>query len=277
MDRLTPLFQRFPPQAHVLMADVLCGRFEAPLHPHKGHVHWLLEGRLRIESQGRCVADLAEPAVVLVPRDTPHTLVATQGAQLVCATLEFGQQFNNPLTFLQPQIVVVPVAQAPELVGLQRLLHDEAAANRCGKHIAVNQLLQYFLLVVYRYLIRTESLPLGVTKALADPKLLRAITRMHQAPGQAWTLESLADEAGMSRASFASRFKRNTGATPMDYLTDWRMTVAQSLMTTGVPVKQVAREVGYNSPAALTRVFTKKLGLNPREWMQQHAPTTEPQ
>lgn len=268
MDRLLPLFERFPPRAHVFFSDAMCGELEAGLHPHQGHVHWLLDGQLQVESKGRCVADLDEPAVILVPRSVHHRLVAPSSAQVVCATLEFGQQFNNPLTLLQPEIVVVPIAQAPELHAVQSLLQEEVLANRCGKQMAINQLLQYVLLVVYRYLIRTECLPLGVTKALADPKLLRALTRMHQDPGNHWTLETLAEEAGMSRASFASRFKQSTGATPMDYLTDWRMTMAQSLMTSGVPVKQVAREVGYKSPAALTRVFTKKLGLNPREWMQ---------
>lgn len=269
MDRLTPLFQRFTPQLDVWFASRLLGCCHVPMHPYAGHVHVLLSGAVQIESGGQHAITVAEPSVLLVPRSTPHTLTASPDAQVVCATFECGQRFGNPLTQLQPDVVVVPVSQAPELQGLLPLLQDEASAQRCGKQLALNQLLQFGVLALYRYLIRTEAIPQGMLKALGDTKLLKALTRMHQAPEQAWTLSELAQEAGMSRASFASHFKRSTGTSPMDYLTDWRMSLAQARMASGATVKQVAREVGYDSPAAFTRAFAKKLGQSPTAWARE--------
>ena len=89
---------------------------------------------------------------------------------------------------------------------------------------------------------------------------------MHAEPEKPWTLESLADIAGMSRASFANHFREATQATPIEYLTDWRISLAQSKIINGVPIKAVAKDVGYANPEALTRVFTKRVGCSPREW-----------
>ena len=71
----------------------------------------------------------------------------------------------------------------------------------------------------------------------------------------------------MSRARFALNFRARVGATPLDYLTDWRISVAQTLLRRGKPLKAVAPAVGYTSPVALTRVFTRRLGLSPAAWL----------
>ncbi len=40
-----------------------------------------------------------------------------------------------------------------------------------------------------------------------------------------------------------------------------------SQLRLGKSVKSVSAKVGYNSPAAFTRVFTRKLGISPTEWI----------
>jgi AraC-like DNA-binding protein len=56
--------------------------------------------------------------------------------------------------------------------------------------------------------------------------------------------------------------------TPADYLADWRMALAQSRLREGRPIKQLAQELGYANPSALTRAFTARLGLSPRDWLK---------
>jgi AraC-like DNA-binding protein len=63
---------------------------------------------------------------------------------------------------------------------------------------------------------------------------------MHKQPERAWSLDALADAAGMSRARFAVPFRKVAGAAPFDYLTDWRIGVAQSLLKRGEALKLVA-------------------------------------
>lgn len=105
----------------------------------------------------------------------------------------------------------------------------------------------------------------GVLAGLADPRLAKALTALHEAPRRAWSLEDLADAAGMSRTRFAAHFRAVVGKTPMDYLTGWRMTLARQLLAKGKPVKSVAAQVGYDSAAAFSRVFARVTGRPPRE------------
>ncbi|MEY3669143.1 MAG: helix-turn-helix domain-containing protein [Burkholderiaceae bacterium] len=266
IDRLTPVLDRFPPTARVFFSNVLCNRFTAEAGD-KGHIHWLRNGAAEVWEGDRPMGVLSEPGVVFSPGGSPHSLIPQPRAEMVCAEFEFGQRFRNPLTLMQPGVVVIPISRAPEIATVHTLLIDEAFSHRCGKDYGVNQLLQYFILIVFRYLIRTESIPTGITKALADDRLLKAINAMHAEPAKAWTLEALAAVAGMSRASFAHHFREATHTTPGEYLADWRISLAQSKIASGVPLKGIAREVGYASPEALTRAFTKRIGASPRAWL----------
>jgi AraC-like DNA-binding protein len=266
-DRLTPLLERFPPNARVFFSDVLCSRFESHADSSKGHIHWLKSGLVEVVSEGKAVGILTGPGVIFSPNGSAHTLIPKPEAEIVCAEFEFGQRFKNPLISFIQSVIIIRIADAPEIESVHALLMDEAFSSRCGKTFGVNQLLQYFLLVVFRYLIRTEAIPAGVTKALADARLLKAINSMHAQPEKPWTLESLAEVAGMSRASFANHFREATQVTPIEYLTDWRISLAQSKIMSGVPIKAIAKDVGYANPEALTRVFTKRVGCSPREWL----------
>lgn len=90
---------------------------------------------------------------------------------------------------------------------------------------------------------------------------------MHEKPGDAWSLEAMAQQAGMSRSAFFARFKGTVGQTPADYLADWCLNIAQSHLRKGRSVKFAAVELGYANASALSRVFTQRLGLSPREWL----------
>ncbi|MER8764851.1 MULTISPECIES: helix-turn-helix domain-containing protein [unclassified Mesorhizobium] len=81
---------------------------------------------------------------------------------------------------------------------------------------------------------------------------------------RATPFEDLAEVAGMSRTRFADHFRTLVGLTPIEYLAVWCITIARQLLGKGKPVKSVDAQVGYDSAAAFSRVFSRT-GKPPRE------------
>jgi transcriptional regulator GlxA family with amidase domain len=87
---------------------------------------------------------------------------------------------------------------------------------------------------------------------------------IHQRPREPWTIESLAREVSVSRATLARRFAHLVGETPPEYLTRWRMDLAaQRLRDSDDTVAAIAAAVGYRSEYSFSRAFTRHRGLAP--------------
>jgi AraC-like DNA-binding protein len=133
----------------------------------------------------------------------------------------------------------------------------------------VAQHLAHLMLVQALRLHLAEGLTGGVGGlfALADKQMGAAIAAMHDDPAQRWTLQALAERAGMSRSVFALRFKQTVGASPMDYLTRWRMLLAADrLMNSGDSVSTIALSLGYESESAFSTAFKRVMGVSPRQY-----------
>ncbi len=103
--------------------------------------------------------------------------------------------------------------------------------------------------------------------ALADEQIGPAIHAMHGEPAHPWTLQELADRVGMSRSGFAARFKEAVGATPIDYLTRWRMLLAgERLRDSGESISAIAQSLGYESESAFSTAFKRVMGCSPRRY-----------
>ena len=103
--------------------------------------------------------------------------------------------------------------------------------------------------------------------ALADKQMSAAITAMHDDPGHRWTLQALAERAGMSRTTFAVKFKETVGEAPMEYLTRWRMMVAGDRLThSGDSISAIALSLGYESESAFGTAFKRVMGCSPRQY-----------
>lgn len=271
MDSLSPFFAHFALSARVFYSGLLCGTSGDHITETAGHLHVLRRGILTVERPGSKPIRVTEPSVLFYPRPCRHRFRVDEagGAELVCATIEFGAGMLNPIVQALPEVLIVPLESVKELAPTVDLLFAEAFGEQPGRQTAVDRLAEYFLVLLLRAAMSSRLIQGGVLLGLADPRLAKAIEAMHERPEHPWTLETLAVEAGMSRARFAVRFRSTVGITPFDYLTDWRIGVAQDLLKRGNPLKIVAPSVGYASSMALTRAFSQRVGVSPTVWISK--------
>ncbi|TDQ40757.1 AraC family transcriptional regulator [Aureibacillus halotolerans] len=85
-------------------------------------------------------------------------------------------------------------------------------------------------------------------------------------------LSQLAAMAGLSENHFIRIFKRQTGLTPMVYMTKLRMRRAKELLFGEVKIKTIAQQVGYQDEHYFSRIFKKAEGVAPTMYLKQGAP-----
>jgi AraC-like DNA-binding protein len=272
-DRLVKFFERFELRSRVFYAGNLCSLVNFDAVEGVGHVHLLRAGLLQLTKPGSAVIELSEPSLIFFPRSTQHRLSSPQagGADLVCASVEFGALFGNHLLHGLPDQFVLPISDAPALAGVLDALFTEAFdERRAGSEAVLNRLCEVVLIYMLRHALANGLLRACVIAGLADARLAKALNAIHAEPARAWTLQGLAALAGMSRARFAAHFTDVVGQPAIEYLAHWRLSLAQTLLIQGRQVKSIADEVGYGSPNALTRAFTQRIGQTPTDWLAQH-------
>lgn len=272
-DRLISLLTRFELRAHVFKTGTLRGPARFDASGGSGFLHLLRRGALDLEVTGARKRKISDSCLIFCPRPVRHRLVPTgaESPELVSAMVEFGTRMNNPLTQAVPRVLCVPLHDVGEIAGVLATLFREATETHCGRQTVLDRLAEVVVVLLLRHLMDRDVVSSGVLAGLADPRLMNAINAMHREPAYAWSLDSLAHAAGMSRARFALHFRRTVGQTPGAYLSDWRISLAQTLLRQGKPVKVAASEVGYESASALARAFRSRLRISPTDWVKRES------
>ncbi|WP_051691167.1 ABC transporter substrate-binding protein [Bacillus zhangzhouensis] len=82
-------------------------------------------------------------------------------------------------------------------------------------------------------------------------------------------LTTLSEMAGVSPNHYSERFKEQFGLSVTDYLMKKRLTRAKQLMAQGnEKLKNIAQEIGYQDPYYFSRIFKKKTGVTPSQYMK---------
>ncbi|ROZ79878.1 AraC family transcriptional regulator [Ramlibacter sp. WS9] len=276
IDRLSALLERFRVRAHLFHSGALCGVTHFAAEPGRGFLHVLRRGELVVTHRGRSGVPrkikVAEPTLLFYPRPLEHHFhnAPSEGAEFVCATLDFEGGDRHPLVVALPPVIVLPLRSAEGLEHTLALLFAESERLRCGHRLLADRLFEVLVLQLLRWLLdhpQEAGIPRGLLTGLAHPKLARALTALHERPGEPWSLASMAEAAGMSRSAFASEFKALLGIAPADYLLRWRVSIAQTMLAGGASVKEASSELGYASAASFSRAFAQASGSSPRAWL----------
>lgn len=200
-----------------------------------------------------------------------------QMTTLICGVYRSDPELAHPMLSALPAVVhfsASTMRTKPALAATLGLLTEELERPAPGGEA----LIQYLFDALFVYIVRAwadETAPerAGWLRALKDPSLSKALSRIHAEPAGAWTVESLAHEAGLSRAAFARRFTELVGEPPLAYLTRWRMVVAGRLLhSSEAPLAEVAGRVGYESEFAFSRAFKRSRGLPPAQFRRAIRP-----
>jgi AraC-like DNA-binding protein len=276
-DPLAPLLKHFNAQAQLFFSGNLCGRADFGDSAGLGYLHLMRAGQTRLHDARGVTLELSEPFLLFYARPLSHWFEPdpVRGADLACASVRFEHKAFNPIALALPDHVLRPLSALPTAGPVLSVLFAEAFAERPGRQQVLNRLFEVVLVELLRdQLLGDESRP-GFLRGLGHPQIGRALAAIHAKPERAWGLETLASEAGMSRAAFAAAFKTQVGAPPGDYLTRWRISVAQALLRQDLPIKQVAERVGYESQTGFLRAFKAVLGVSPTAWRQQPSRATD--
>jgi AraC-like DNA-binding protein len=186
--------------------------------------------------------------------------------------LEFDRASLKPITQLMPSFILIKADQAHTLAlhNTMQALASEMAEQAPGSEVVTNRLAEGLFIQTLRAHIasRPERFSKGWLRAIFDPQMGTALSAIHDSVNTPWTVESLAEAAGMSRSAFAARFKL-LGQTPLEYVTEWRMQKAmQLLQQRDKKLIDVARSVGYESDAAFSKAFKRVVGASPGEHLK---------
>jgi len=255
---------------HRFFTAVVFAGFPALKNQIKNWGSLLRSGRLEIHCEDNKRHIIDEPSVILHPRPIMHKLVTNKEEEIevVCATIKIGDGPSNPLANALPDSVIAPLASSEMLAKTTEWLFDEAFNDRQARQPIIDRLSEVVVIQLLRVVMEDQSSLHGLLNGLVHPQLGQLIQEIHRTPEQEWSLDNMASTAMMSRSKFALSFKEVVGQTPADYLMDWRISLAQSLLRKGHPVSWVANKVGYQNGSGLARVFRKKLGVSPKDWQQ---------
>lgn len=203
---------------------------------------------------------------------------AGAASTLICGVVRFQHHTAHNLIGLLPPIICVDSFASLNSDWMQttlQLMAFEARQPSPGGETIVTRLADIFVIQAIRSWLqrdpaaKTGWLGLG---AVQDRQVGRALAVIHREPANDWSVESLATVAAMSRSGFAARFSALVGQTPMHYVTNVRMRVANELLTTekGLTIGEVAARLrlsvgGRFQPRIQAFQWQNTRGLQPRK------------
>ena len=197
-------------------------------------------------------------------------------ACLILIECQYDKEMIRPLLSVLPSMLPELGAKSDGRFGVidveVKLLTLESEHQRMGKTAVINHWASIMMIECLRTYI--ESLPEATDswlQAMKDPYLAKALVAMHDIPSKNWTIHKLAEVAGMSRSSFAQRFKDVVGMPPLTYLIDYRLRLAaRYLRLQQNSISRISELVGYASDSTFSQAFKRVYGVSPKAYRQMH-------
>jgi AraC-like DNA-binding protein len=253
-----------------------------------GERHWARTGDVIVLPYGDQhrmggVGDAASvPLATIMPPPPWQTMPVIRhgsgGTQtdVVCGFLHSEDLLFDPALRAFPPVFVVRPPSGPAADWVRANIAyalEQADASPLGPDAVPSRLPELLLIEVLRlHLATAPAIDHGWLAALQDPVLNPVLAALHAQPERHWTVTELARAAAVSRSLLDERFREVLGRSPIRYLTEWRMHLAEDLLaSTDLGVAAVARRVGYDADEAFSRAFKRVHGAAPSQWRAARA------
>jgi AraC-like DNA-binding protein len=200
------------------------------------------------------------PGDALLLHDGGSVPVVAEGPTTVVVA-RFALQGAAPRLLALPDEVLAPADSEFCRLLIERVADQAGTVGSPGDVVSA-RLLDWLVVETVRDVLVARG-----SADVADAGVARALAAVHADPARSWTVATLADHAGVSRAAFARRFTDVVGTSPLAYVREHRLALAEHALLTEpeVTVAAVARRVGYANPFSFSTAFRRHRGVAPSE------------
>ena len=170
-------------------------------------------------------------------------------------------KFDPKAIYVEDERLLTSAGTAASLDACLHVLRQRlgaTVANRAARRLVISP---------HREGNQAQFIEQPVPEAASDTRLARMLDAVRQRLAEPHTLDTLAEQARMSRRSFTRHFRALTGTTVKDWLMTERLALAQRLLeSSGNSVEAIARVAGFRSTTALRDSFRAAFGVSPTAW-----------
>jgi AraC-like DNA-binding protein len=253
--------------------------------------HIVLSGECFVGSDGHDAVKADGADIIMLPNGTSHWIADKPGRELVpstrageacelgnplfqngkitnrlmCGLVHYDQGASHPILDALPEMMHFSMLESTGPVwSIVKLIDTEMQGNQNRFSRITDRLTEVLFLQLLNHYVQENEGTSGFLAALHDRRVYRALSLIHQEPEFNWTLTSLGERVGMSRATLVRRFQEAIGVPPMAYIADWRIMKAHSLVKhSATPFEQIADATGFASARTLSRAFHRQYGCTP--------------
>ena len=261
--------------------------------------HYVLEGQCWVELSGGEPTHLQQGDIVVYPHGDSHHMgsglqIAAahidhvvrprmpelnparyggdgEQALLVCGWFAYERELPNPLVANLPSQFVTALGKRPSgqwIAQSIRYALEQATGDQAGFDVLAAKVAELLFVEALRGYM--ESLPpaqAGWLSGLRDPHIGKCLSLLHADPARSWTVAELAQAVNLSRSVLAERFAELVKVSPMQYLKQWRLSMAAGMLKHDRhSLGHIADSIGYESEAAFSRAFKQSYGISPGQW-----------
>jgi len=226
----------------------------------QGEMHWIADQPGRKLTPSEQAGDACELGMPLFQSGKITN-------KLICGLIDYDKDMIHPVIDSLPQVMHFSGIDHGDPIWMTVLLIDaEMETKQVSQTSIVDRLTEVlFMQLLNRYIIENKEIT-GFFAALHDKRIYKALELIHRKPNYEWTLDLLAEQANVSRATLTRQFKATVGVAPITYLFNWRMTKAYHLLKhTNNTVTMVADEVGFSTAKTFAKAFKRQYGSTPSE------------